>query len=228
MLRAPIRRAAVTAAGPAVLLAPGSPAIASAPASAIKYRPAAFGDCRELARLICVAGGGLYEFLLGDLIPFVSPASFLAIASAGRGHCISYRNCLVAVDDAAGGVIGAANVFPADLLRKEDDALLPAKRRTHVRPMLDLQDWGSMFLNALAVKDGHRRRGVGARLLGWAEAQARRAGFDRLSLHAWADNTTALEFYKARGFVALAVADIPYDPRLPHAGGSILMHRRLG
>jgi hypothetical protein len=57
-----------------------------------------------------------------------------------------------------------------------------------------------MFVNALAVSERHRCRGVGARL------------------HAWADNSTALNFCKARGFVQLAVAEIPYDARLRHVG----------
>jgi GNAT superfamily N-acetyltransferase len=193
----------------------------------ITYRAATFADCRELARFICLAGGGLYEFLFGDLIPLVTPASFLAVATATPLYSISYRNCFVAVDDAASAIIGAANVFPADLLRKESHAALPFKRRNHIQPMLELQDWGSMFVNALAVSERHRCRGVGARLLAWAEDQARRAGFDRLSLHAWADNSTALNFYRARGFVPLAVAEIPYDARLRHVGGSILMQRKI-
>jgi GNAT superfamily N-acetyltransferase len=194
---------------------------------AVAYRAAAFADSLELARFICLAGGGLYEFLFGDLIPLVTPASFLAIAVASPLCSISYRNCFVAVDEATNAVIGAANVFLTDLLRNENHALLPFRRRSHIQPMLNLQDWGSMFLNALAVSARHRCRGVGARLLDWAEDRARQAGCDRLSLHAWADNTTALDFYRARGFVELAVADIPYEPRLPHVGGSILMQRRL-
>jgi GNAT superfamily N-acetyltransferase len=207
---------------------PALPAVAGAPQSlSITYRPAAFADCRQLARWICLAGGGLYEFLFDDLIPFVSPVNFLAVATATPHYSISYRNCHVAVDDATDEVVGAVNVFPADLLRNESQALLPFRRRNHIRPMVELQDWGSMFLNALAVGERHRCRGVGSRLLDWAEERARRSGFDRLSLHAWADNTTALDFYKARGFVTLAVADIPYDARLCHVGGSLLMQRKL-
>ena len=215
-------------AGVGTIARPTSQEIAARTASySISYRAATFADCRELARFICLAGGGLYEFLFGDLFPLVTPASLLAIGTASPRCSISYRNCFVAVDDATNAIIGAANAFPTDLLRKENHAVLPFRRRSHIQTMLDLQDWGSMFLNALAVSGPHRCRGVGARLLAWAEDRARRAGFDRLSLHAWADNTTALEFYRARGFVALAVAEIAFDQRLRRVGGSILMQRKL-
>jgi ribosomal protein S18 acetylase RimI-like enzyme len=194
---------------------------------AVAYRAATFADCRDIARFISLAGGGLYEFLFGDLIPLLTPTSFLTVATASPRYSISYRNCFVAVDEPTNAVIAMANVFPTDLLKKENSAVLPLKRRSHIRPMLELQDWGSMFLNALAVSEQYRGNGIGARLLDWAEDRTRQGGFDRLSLHCWADNTTAVNFYKARGFVVLDIADIPYDARLRHFGGSILMQRKI-
>jgi GNAT superfamily N-acetyltransferase len=200
---------------------------AEAATHAVAYRTATFADCRDIARFISLAGGGLYEFLFGDLIPLLTPMGFLTVATASPRYSISYRNCFVAVDEATHAVIGMANVFPTDLMKTERSAVLPLKRRSHIRPMLELQDWGSMFLNALAVSERYRCHGIGARLLDWAAERARKAGFDRLSLHCWADNTTAVSFYKARGFATLEVADIPYDPRLRHFGGSILMQRKI-
>ena len=35
----------------------------------------------------------------------------------------------------------------------------------------------------------------------------------------------AREYYKARGFVDIGVADVAPHPRLPHRGGSVLMSR---
>ena len=195
--------------------------------AAICYRAARSGDSRDIARFICMAGGGLYEFLFDDLVPFLSAADFLAIGVAADRHLVSYSKCHVAVHPSDGRLIGIVNVFPADLLKHENYGLVPSDRIQHIQPMLQLQDWGSMFLNALAVDQGYRGSGTGARLLAWAEGQAKEAGFDRLSLHVWADNVSAWGFYRARGFVALGRAEIAEHPRLRHRGGSMLMSKMI-
>jgi GNAT superfamily N-acetyltransferase len=188
----------------------------------IAYRPARFSDSLDLAHLLCVAGGGLYEFLFDGIIPFTTATEFLAAGVAADDSPITYRNCHVALD-VSGRVVGAANAFPADQLDTQPYPVVPPERQEHIRAMLQLQDHGSMFLNALAVNESCRGKGVGARLLDWAKARARDAGLDRLSLHVWADNAAARAFYKTRGFVDIAVADVAFHPRLPHQGGSVLM-----
>ncbi|WP_409334406.1 GNAT family N-acetyltransferase [Bradyrhizobium sp. AUGA SZCCT0283] len=176
---------------------------------------------------MCIAGGGIYEFLFDDLIPFVTAVDLLSSGIGGEQYPISYRNCCVASLGRDGEIVAAANVFPADLLKEDQFVLLGSERHNHIRPMLELQDWGSMFLNSLAVSDAHRGSGIGATLLGWAEARAAEAGYDRLSLHVWADNTPAVNFYEARRFVRVGTARIPAHPRLPHIGGSILMRHAI-
>lgn len=193
----------------------------------IQYRPGRRSDSRDIARFICMAGGGLYEFLFDHFLPFLTAVDFLAIGVAADHYPISYSNCRVAVRADDGRVVGAANVFPADLLKPESYALLPGDRRHHIESMLQLQDWGSLFLNALAVDDACRGHGTGARLLAWAEERTKEGGFDRLSLHVWADNEAALDFYRARGFVELSRAAVAPHPRLQHRGGSILMSKRI-
>ncbi|WP_291851480.1 GNAT family N-acetyltransferase [Bradyrhizobium sp.] len=193
----------------------------------ITYRMARSDDSRDIARFMCIAGGGVYEFLFDDLIPFVTAIDLLSIGIGGEQHPISYRNCCVATLGGDGGIIAAANVFPADRLKQDQLMLLGSERHNHIRPMLELQDWGSMFLNSLAVDDAHRGSGIGASLLNWAEARTVEAGYDRLSLHVWADNLDAVSFYEARHFVRVGVASIPAHPRLSHHGGSILMRHAV-
>ena len=193
----------------------------------VEYRDASADDSRDIARFICMAGGGLYEFLFDDFVPFFAAVDFLSIGIGSEEYPISFRNCYVAIDSASGELVGAANVFPADELREQTYGFLPTERQDHVRPIMQLQDWRSMFLNALAVSENYRGLGIGARLLDWAQERAKAAGFERLSLHVWADNTPAVRFYKARGFVELATAPVASHPRLAHTGGSILMRQAI-
>ncbi len=193
----------------------------------IIYRMARPGDSRDIARFMCIAGGGVYEFLFDDLIPFVTAVDLLSSGIGGEQYPVSYRNCCVATLGHDGEIVAAANVFPADLLKEDHRMLLGSDRHDHIRPLLELQDWGSMFLNSLAVSHAHRRSGIGATLLGWAKARTAEAGYDRLSLHVWADNVPAVNFYEARHFVRVGTASLPAHPRLPHVGGSILMRHAI-
>ena len=137
----------------------------------------------------------------------------------------SHENCWVAASPSE--IVGVVNVFPADLVGKENCLPEGSDRFDLVRPMLELQAWGSMLLNAIAVIDGYRGRGIGERLINWAETCTLKSGLTRLSLHVWADNTHAIRLYKSLGFVELGVAKIASHPRLPHRGGSILMQKSL-
>lgn len=193
----------------------------------ITYRMARPDDSRDIAQFMCIAGGGVYEFLFDDLIPFVTAVDVLSHGIGSDDYPISYRNCRVASLGDDGVIVAAANVFPADMLKEDHYALLGSERHEHIRPMLELQDWGSMFLNSLAVSDAHRGSGIGAALLRWADTCAAEAGYDRLSLHVWADNIPAVNFYQARRFVQVGIAEIPQHPRLPHHGGSLLMRHAI-
>ena len=192
----------------------------------IAYRAARPDDSRDIARFMCIAGGGLYEFLFDDLIPFMTAQDFLSPSISGEHYPISYRNCRVATAGDDDKIVGAANVFPADLLKHDNYHLLSSERYDHIRPVLELQDWGSMFLNSLATDETCRGFGIGAQLLGWAKTLTIESGFDRLSLHVWADNAAAVKFYQARGFTTISLAELPHHPRLSHTGGSLLMRWR--
>jgi GNAT superfamily N-acetyltransferase len=189
----------------------------------VQYRPALLNDSLEIARFICMAGEGLYEFLFDDVVPFVTAAEFLAAGVASADQPISHRNCFVAIDGVSGDILGAANAFPADLLKPGTYPFVPEARQSHIAPMLRLQDWGSMFLNALAVEADCRGLGIGSHLLDWAKRRTRAQGFARLSLHVWADNGAARRLYAGHGFVERGIAHLASDPRLADRGGSVLM-----
>lgn len=191
----------------------------------LTLRPACADDAPELARLITIAGGGVYEFLLDGLYPDLSTQEMLTPGLAGRTGSLSYRQSGVAEVD--GRVIGVVHGYPVDWIRTEDYSGLPPDRVEHLASFSQTHDWGSYFLSALAVDEEFRRQGVAARLLGWFSERARGGGFDRVTLHVWADNDAARRLYAKEGFVELGRAAIPWHERLPHQGGSVLLQRRV-
>ena len=186
-------------------------------------RPAEPDDAPEMARLIDMAGGGVYEFLLDGLVPGMTAAEMLVPGLAGSAGSFSHRHSGVA--ELAGRVVGVAHAYPVDWIRTEDYSGLPPDRLAHLASFNATQDWGSYFLSALAVDPAFRRRGLARRLLGWVYERARGAGFDRVTLHVWADNPAALSLYASEGFAEVARAAVPWHERLPRQGGSILLRR---
>lgn len=55
-------------------------------------------------------------------------------------------------------------------------------------------------IEEFGVNEHCRRRGIGTALLCFCKAEAKRRGFDRLTLDVWAFNETAQKFYEAAGF----------------------------
>ena len=146
----------------------------------IAYRAAIQHDSRAIADLICQAGGGLYEFLFDDLVPFMSALDLVAAGVDATGSPLSYENCIVATSE-PGTIVGVANLFPADAIAHDSITheaflLLASDRLDHIRPIMELRDHGSMFLNAIAVAGDFRGKGIGKRLLDRAEACTLKAG----------------------------------------------------
>ena len=76
------------------------------------------------------------------------------------------------------------------------------------------------YIEALAVKEELRSRGIGSRLLAFAEARVRERGLAKLGLAVGVENLAALALYARRGY---QLADLdPYDVSLryvDHDGG---------
>ncbi|HYG90531.1 MAG TPA: GNAT family N-acetyltransferase [Azospirillum sp.] len=191
----------------------------------IRIRSAEPDDAPTMVPLVVTAGGGIYEYLLDGLVPGMTAAELLLPGLAAREGSFSYRHCAVAAD--GDSVIGVAHAYPVDWMKMVDRSSLPADRLEHIHAFDVTQDWGSYFLSALAVVPAWRRRGIAQRLLGWAEQRARAGGFDRVTLHVWADNAPARRLYARCGYIDVGVAAIPWHPRLPHRGGSVLLCKRL-
>jgi ribosomal protein S18 acetylase RimI-like enzyme len=195
--------------------------------SEISYRPAKVEDSADLAAYIRLAGDGLYEFLLDDLIPTFSCEEILKWAIGVIDSPLSYRNCYVGVNQLNGQIVGMINMFPADQLAGSAYDFMKTDRWRHVEPVFKLQDVGSLFVNALAVSAEWKRQGIGAKLLELADSEALTKGLDRISLHVWSDNKYARAFYETTGFSSIGKAGLPRHPDLPNKTCSILMRRKV-
>ncbi len=74
------------------------------------------------------------------------------------------------------------------------------------RILHDLVRGSHLYIDDLVTATAHRGRGVGAELLKFAEAEARRLGFTTLRLCAAIDNEGAQRFYQREGWDARATA----------------------
>jgi ribosomal protein S18 acetylase RimI-like enzyme len=86
--------------------------------------------------------------------------------------------------------------------------------------VLTVTDEGFLVDN-VAVHPGHRGTGLGRALLGFAEAEARRAGFDAIYLYTHEQMTENLALYSRIGYVE-------YDRRSQGAFSLVYLRKHLG
>lgn len=182
-------------------------------------------DLESIAQLAIEAGGDVVEFLAGAFHSRASAIDIYRSMLSEPDGIFSFSKCHVAAVN--GAVIGFANAFPAKLLREELPKNQPTERELHLGPRTDLNDWSSYLLNNISVKQSFRRSGIGAALINEVAAEAKSLQLRSITLHVWADNLPAIEFYKRVGFKLIARVDIPWNVDLPHVGGSLLFRRRL-
>jgi GNAT superfamily N-acetyltransferase len=190
------------------------------------FRAALPGDAYALAELAISAGDGMYEFLLEEMAPKEMLAGLMARSIKQGTGGLSWRNCFVAVDQAA--VIGMINAFPAVWLREEEQDILPQDRVKVLEPIDQLQDWESFLVNGVAVHASHRRQGVGKRLIEWSVEQAKILGFARITSNVWDDNVAARSLLEKQGFRVQTRIEVAAHPELSHTGGSLLMVLTFG
>jgi ribosomal protein S18 acetylase RimI-like enzyme len=95
--------------------------------------------------------------------------------------------------------------------------------------LVELRDYGSLFVSGVAVFPEHRGRGIGTRLLATTEQQAVSYGLTRLSLICLEQNQGAMRLYSRLGF-----REIDRRPLVPHPvwrscqGDAVLLTKLAG
>jgi ribosomal protein S18 acetylase RimI-like enzyme len=185
-------------------------------------RPASptFAEGLIFARYLDQAAEGFFRFMLGRRV-----ADIIATAYAQPDHDLSYQRITFVERDKT--IVGMASGYTAEQHRRSSlEPLRHAAGRGALRmravttlcaPLLRIIDTiadDDFYLQAIAVDNEHRGRGLGSTLFDAVENHARTAGSARLSLHVSAKNRPARRFYNRRGMTI----ESQWPKRLPIPG----------
>ena len=99
------------------------------------------------------------------------------------------------------GIVGSDGHTPLNLVEYDGDGNI-------IGGLLGGTYWGWMYVDILWVREDHRKKGIGSRLLAAAEAEATRRGCHHVHLDTM--SWQAPEFYKKHGYEVIGVLpDIP-------------------
>ena len=191
-------------------------------------RPARPED-REAAALLYVSAAPYYDVFAGS-----GPRARRVLAGVWprRGHTASWEICRVVELD--GRIVGVLAAFPAragDRLARRFLGLavvrMPAWRwpvvLRHLRASARITPHpppGSLYVDALAVADGARRRGIATALIADALEQARAAGLEGVALDTGIENTDAQALYEGAGFERRGERRAPDERTARAVGGA--------
>ncbi|MEQ8354780.1 MAG: GNAT family N-acetyltransferase [Kiloniellaceae bacterium] len=191
------------------------------------YRVARREDSRTLARLIEIAGEGIPAYLWAQQAKAGETALDVGAEWAAREDAsFSYRNAVVAHRE--GEILGMLLAYPLPQPSAAERAGL-AELPELLRPLVDLEHQvpGSFYVNALAVFESCRRRGIGHALLALAESRAAAAGCALLSVQVFAENADACRLYRHCGYAVADRRPIVAHACYPHSTEVLLMTRSV-
>jgi ribosomal protein S18 acetylase RimI-like enzyme len=158
------------------------------------------------ARYLNVAADGFFGLMLGRKMPEIIAEAFLE-----PGHDLSHQYVTFAERD--GSIVGMASGFTAEQHRRATDEPLTraagklravrmgvvAALGRRVLRFIDAVPDGDFYLEAVAVDNDQRGRGVGSTLIDHMEKSASAQGCQRIVLDVAAANDGARRLYESRG-----------------------------
>jgi ribosomal protein S18 acetylase RimI-like enzyme len=189
----------------------------------MQYRQGRKEDCLAIADLIHTASGGVVDFLFHGLVPGMTPVQMVA-HNLGRDHPPhTFRNVIVA--EGEGIVAGMVLSYPSHLhgITEGMKKFFPPDRLEHVRHYYTAPVGRSLFLDAIAVKDEYRGKGIGRKLILLTQDKARQSGNDALTLIVFAQNRNARQLYERIGFGIVEEIMIQPHELISYQGGCLLM-----
>lgn len=194
----------------------------------INYRAGVPDDAYQIAELLHVASGGMSDFLLHNVLPNCEILDLIALGVTDKSATISYTNTLVAENKDT--ILGILNYYPVHEHKIPDimTSFIPADRIEHLAPFFNNVVPESMYLHALAVKEGRGAMSIGTMLILQVMDIAKKLGLARLSAHVWANNSRVLNVLLRKGFQVYDQILFPTHPLLPDRNEMYLLSYAIG
>lgn len=188
-------------------------------------RPAGKNESGMLAELTIIAGAGVFEYLLDDLLENMTAVELLAAYFRTDNPTYCWNNAVVA--ESMGNVAGMILAYPFREFKLEDDLVLTEDRQALIAVFNALPCPDSYYISAMAVYPEFRSLGAGGALLGYVVESAIDRRFKKLSLHVLEQNTEAVRLYHRHGFRETQKKLLPEISHLRYGGKVMLMERSL-
>ena len=192
------------------------------------YFPAQPDDAEALARLVNMAGEGLPLYLWGKLAKPGETAWDVGRARARRDDgAFSYRNTVTLRegDAAAGAVVSCLIGYDIP----ERPRPIPDDMPAMFVPLQELENLApaTWYVNVLATAPEHRGKGLGGRLLDFAETGARGAGRRGLSIIVKDANVGARRLYERHGYREAATRPIVKEELVSRGTDWVLLVKEI-
>ena len=188
----------------------------------VEFRPAHKIECRKIAELFSIASDGVSDYIWSN---YAEPGEEILDVGQKRyentDSVFSFKNCTIS--EYRNEVIGMMTAFPMKVehdrdFSESDPILLPYEK---------LEEDNSYYICGVAVFERFRGKGVGKAFMDLAEIKARQAGFTKISLIVFEENTGAKKLYDKLGYIEVSRERVVPHPLIKHQGDALLMVKEI-
>lgn len=193
----------------------------------LNLRYAEDDDLDLVSRVVTDVSEGIVETLFAGLLPTMPASAVLRLAFGRKvAPYVTHNVILAQVEDSVAGMLFAYDAKEQQVPQLMENFLASA-RIDAVREVLTAQVDNALWVNTLWVNPDFRGRGLAQFLLACAADKAQDEGFQKLALHAFADNEAALKLYQKSGFQVVRSVQFSGDLSQRHPAGGLILVKDL-
>lgn len=188
------------------------------------FKPALKKDSRIIAELFSISSDGVADYIWTQIA--IEGEDILDIGQKRyerEDSVFSYKNCTVAEID--GNIVGMLVAFPmfaepSKDLSNTDPVLIPYEK-------LELEEDNSYYVCGVAVFEEYRGMGIGSNFMKIAENDAKKKGFNKLSLIVFEQNDGAKRLYDRLNYFEVKRERVVPHPLIHYSGDAVLMVKNI-